>query len=94
MDPAGPGFSSYMDRVRDVARLSRDSADLVDVIHTDGTGFMSYGLLEPLGHMDFYPNGGAWQPGCLTYAAAMGDDGGKNIMTSYHGNAFKSLALL
>ena len=43
----------------------------MDVIHTDtehmfhlivgGTG---YGLFEPCGHKDFYPNGGVDQPGC------------------------------
>jgi pancreatic triacylglycerol lipase len=38
----------------------------VDVIHTDAGPFISGGLgiLQPVGHVDFYPNGGIEQPGC------------------------------
>ena len=39
--------------------ISKDDADYVDVIHTDA---MAYGFLRPLGHADFYPNGGSYQP--------------------------------
>lgn len=43
-------------------RLDTSDALFVDVIHTSG-GLI--GLKEPLGHADFYPNGGKhMQPGC------------------------------
>lgn len=42
--------------------LARTDAAFVDVIHTDG-GIL--GFPNPLGHVDFYPNGGkSNQPGC------------------------------
>lgn len=43
------------------AFLSRDSAAFVDVIHTNG---LMQGVMKPLGHADFYMNGGIVQPGC------------------------------
>ncbi|KAM9200926.1 lipase member I [Dugong dugon] len=57
LDPAGPKFSgkpSY-------DRLDYTDAEFVDVIHSDTNGL---GIKEPLGHIDFYPNGGKNQPGC------------------------------
>lgn len=43
-------------------RLSETDADYVDVIHTDAGVF---GIPDPIGHADFYPNEGrALQPGC------------------------------
>ncbi|XP_037293469.1 pancreatic lipase-related protein 3 isoform X4 [Manduca sexta] len=58
LDPAGPCFSS----VDSGSRIERTDAKYVNVIHTNG-GVL--GLKEPVGHMDFYPNGGMSQPGCL-----------------------------
>ncbi|XP_064456252.1 phospholipase A1-like [Ornithodoros turicata] len=40
--------------------LSRDSASFVDVVHTSDC----HGLVKPVGHVDFYVNGGGMQPGC------------------------------
>ncbi|XP_053691228.1 phospholipase A1-like [Sabethes cyaneus] len=57
LDPALPLFS-----LQDVEnRVDIDDAAYVQVIHTNG-GFL--GFLDPIGMADFYPNGGATQPGC------------------------------
>ncbi|KAI8432023.1 hypothetical protein MSG28_004551, partial [Choristoneura fumiferana] len=58
LDPAGPCFSN----VDAAGRLGRSDAQYVDVVHTNA-GML--GLKEPVGHKDFYPNGGMTQPGCL-----------------------------
>lgn len=42
-------------------RLSADDASFVMVVHTS---IQSLALDIPLGHVDFYPNGGLDQPGC------------------------------
>lgn len=57
MDPAMP---LYLLLKSD--RLNKNDAKLVDIIHTCG-GLL--GLVEAIGHVDFYPNGGSLpQPGC------------------------------
>ncbi|CAG5043715.1 unnamed protein product [Parnassius apollo] len=58
LDPAGPCFSNMSPD----NRLDRSNAAHVDVIHTNA-GIL--GLKEPVGHKDFYPNGGMSQPGCF-----------------------------
>lgn len=58
-DPAGPLFERK--EVTKEFRLCEDDAEFVDVIHTD---IGHYGFIKPLGHVDFYPNGGRDQPGC------------------------------
>jgi len=57
-DPAGPLFANADDAVR----IDPTDADFVDVIHTNG-GLL--GMIAPRGHVDFYPNGGKLQPGCV-----------------------------
>ncbi|XP_022219675.2 pancreatic lipase-related protein 3 [Drosophila obscura] len=42
--------------------LSPSDAQFVEVVHTNGGGL---GTLERLGHVDYYPNGGETQPGCV-----------------------------
>ncbi len=39
-------------------------AKFVDVIHSDIKPHIGLGIIEPLGTIDYYPNGGKSQPGC------------------------------
>ncbi|XP_049641461.1 lipase member I [Suncus etruscus] len=57
LDPAGPKFAGKPSN----DRLDYTDAKFVDVIHSNANGL---GINEPLGHIDFYPNGGRKQPGC------------------------------
>lgn len=59
LDAAGPLFD-------DVSVSAKDAA-FVDAIHTSGGEKIINGQLgieKPVGHVDFYPNGGKKQPGC------------------------------
>ncbi|XP_029679814.1 pancreatic triacylglycerol lipase-like isoform X1 [Formica exsecta] len=65
LDPAEPYFQGMPNHLR----LDPTDARLVDVIHTDGKsifflGLPGYGMSQPCGHLDFYPNNGKEQPGC------------------------------
>ncbi|KAL2804796.1 lipase member H precursor [Daubentonia madagascariensis] len=57
LDPAGPLFNGRPPQ----DRLDPGDAQFVDVIHSD---IDALGYKEPLGNIDFYPNGGLDQPGC------------------------------
>ncbi|XP_078038270.1 uncharacterized protein LOC144470691 [Augochlora pura] len=59
LDPALPNFVL----AGPGERVSRGDANYVEVMHTDA-GF--YGYVEPIGDIDFYPNGGSQQPGCVS----------------------------
>ncbi|XP_039593107.1 pancreatic lipase-related protein 2-like [Polypterus senegalus] len=63
LDPAEPYFQYTPLEVR----LDPSDAAFVDVIHTDAAPMipnLGFGLMQPVGHMDFYPNGGKEMPGC------------------------------
>ncbi|KAJ8681717.1 hypothetical protein QAD02_017509, partial [Eretmocerus hayati] len=59
LDPAGPLFENLTNPERS---LTSQDALLVEAVHTNDNG---WGLQRPVGHIDFYPNGGGpYQPGC------------------------------
>ncbi|XP_072948072.1 lipase member H-like [Epargyreus clarus] len=60
LDPAGPCYRALPPK----SRLSADDAAKVDILHTNIDGF---GIAERLGHVDFYANGGEYQPGDIPY---------------------------
>lgn len=62
MDPAGPEFYEKPDS----ARLDKTDANFVQIIHTNAGGVLDgcVGLIDTMGHVDFFPNGGDHQPGC------------------------------
>ncbi|XP_042907233.1 pancreatic triacylglycerol lipase-like [Parasteatoda tepidariorum] len=62
LDAAGDVFYSFPEDLK----LDRSDAYFVDVIHTaDDSPFpKGLGYYYPIGHLDFYPNGGMFQPGC------------------------------
>ncbi|XP_059172419.1 pancreatic lipase-related protein 2-like [Physella acuta] len=64
LDPAAHLFEEQSKN----ERLDPSDAEFVDVIHSDVARvtlpFGGFGILQPLGHVDFYPNGGLVQPGC------------------------------
>jgi len=75
LDPAGPNF----EREFGFTRLQPTDAPIVDCIHTDGyaapmtiqaltSPTNHYGTLVPMGTIDFYPNWGHSQPGCVTFS--------------------------
>lgn len=62
LDPAGPFFED----TKTPTRLDPSDATFVDVIHTDGRKYFGFGMILPVGHVDFYPNNGKRQPACKT----------------------------
>ncbi|XP_006823447.2 uncharacterized protein LOC100370234 [Saccoglossus kowalevskii] len=80
LDPARPNFleapsTAGGQRTPGVYCLGKEDAIFVDIIHTDATEAKDksnsiwgpLGIYQPLGDVDFYPNGGNDQPGCVAY---------------------------
>lgn len=65
LDPAFPLLDTFG------VSVNSSAADFVDVIHTSAGNDVhdvlrgKLGVARPLGHVDFYMNGGSEQPGCL-----------------------------
>ena len=55
-------------------RLDAGDANYVECIHTNGPTvvLVGAGIGAPIGHADFFPNGGDSQPGCLTNTCSHG----------------------
>ncbi|KAH6940548.1 hypothetical protein HPB50_000569 [Hyalomma asiaticum] len=69
LDPAEP----YFEKMPPEVRLDPSDAEFVDAIHTDSHPYLTklwrsegMGMWDPVGHVDFYPNGGEYMPGCDT----------------------------
>ncbi|XP_008320702.1 inactive pancreatic lipase-related protein 1-like [Cynoglossus semilaevis] len=72
LDPTEPYFLDTDASVR----LDTSDATFVDVIHTDGLPFgtkLGLGMSQPVGHIDFYPNGGEVMPGCSANKGSVSD---------------------
>ncbi|CAH2245171.1 jg16741 [Pararge aegeria aegeria] len=60
LDPAGPCFRN----LGPDDRIDKTDADFVDIIGTNIDGF---GMAAPVGHVNFYVNGGEYQPGQILW---------------------------
>jgi pimeloyl-ACP methyl ester carboxylesterase len=83
LDPAGPWFQGNEDKT---VGINPTSGSLVDIIHTD----TQLGALRDVGHIDFYPAGGAEQPGC---AAANKEDVATPHDSCSHSRAYEYMEI-
>ena len=82
LDPARPQFEGNHPE----ARLDKTDAYFVDVIHTNSAPFLfgGAGYRRQLGHVDFYPNGGEYQPGCEGLLKTIWQSGILHAATCHH----------
>ncbi|XP_078280106.1 lipoprotein lipase-like [Rhinoraja longicauda] len=76
LDPAGPVFEGADAQ----HRLSPEDAVFVDALHTYTRGSLgrSIGIQQPVAHVDIYPNGGSFQPGC-SLGRVLGNIGSQGV---------------
>ncbi|KAG8198199.1 hypothetical protein JTE90_015297 [Oedothorax gibbosus] len=79
LDAAAPVFQILPKYLK----LAQGDAKFIDTIHTNGqiSPSKGFGLLEPYGGKDFYPNGGRKQPGCED-GKVFSDADGRNIIVN------------
>ncbi|CAC5361735.1 PNLIP [Mytilus coruscus] len=88
LDPAGP----YFEGTDKIVRLDQTDGTFVDAIYSDGSPLITlgFGMMQPVGHVDYYPNGGNNQPGCdkdpITNFLVEGSlyEGGKQYIACSH----------
>ncbi|XP_028403774.1 pancreatic lipase-related protein 2-like [Dendronephthya gigantea] len=82
LDPARPQFEGSHAE----ARLDKSDATFVDVIHTNSAPFLlgGAGYRGRIGHVDFYPNGGEYQPGCEGLLKTIWRSGILHAATCHH----------
>ncbi|XP_034537871.1 inactive pancreatic lipase-related protein 1-like [Notolabrus celidotus] len=93
LDPTEP----YFQGANATVRLDTSDALFVDVIHTDALPYHSklgLGMTEPVGHIDFYPNGGELMSGCSSNRGKPSDldafwEGSKKFDTCNHVRAYQ-----
>ncbi|XP_042235179.1 pancreatic triacylglycerol lipase-like isoform X2 [Homarus americanus] len=92
LDPAGPYYTSTPSFIR----LDDTDAVYVDNIHTDADSILmlGYGTEQAMGNVDFYPNSGHDQPGCIPVTIALEfitdiPDGVRDLVACSHGRAYK-----
>ncbi|KAF2361358.1 Lipase/vitellogenin [Trinorchestia longiramus] len=72
LDPAGLTYRN----IKKSVRLDKTDANYVDVLHTNGCNPKAnpwgscYGIDSSIGHTDFWPNGGLYQPACRALRSA------------------------
>jgi len=81
----------------EAVRLEPRDAEFVDIIHTDGSAFLNslgMGYRSSIGHVDFYPNGGAEQPGCeKTVLSRLTSSAASGLTSGTEGNHFAAALL-